>query len=153
MKTHLTIFGSITFLNQRDDGELKAIVHEIHAHKNITPDEAEKLINNGKFEDYVIPDIYKGEIVYEEDWICTDPDRNQYRKNISDKVFLFREDRIINPITKETEMYETEIDLDDYKREQIFDYCLFFGYDMIEVDYWLYKGINYDLIAKCIFEI
>ena len=89
----------------------------------------------------------------EDNWVCTDPSCNQYRKDISAKVFLFKEDRIINPETKEIEVFESEISLDDYTRTEIFDYCVSFGYNNMQVNEWLCKGINYDLIAECIFEM
>ena len=86
-------------------------------------------------------------------WICTDPDCNQYRKNISKRVFLFKEDRLINPVTKETELYEAEIDLGDYTVEEMVEWCLPYGYMEWEIQDWFLCGENLDLIAECIFEM
>lgn len=85
-------------------------------------------------------------------WVQTDASCNQYRKDISKTVFLFREDRVINPETKETEVYESEINLEDYTVEEIISDCRTFGYDKDEVLQWLFDGTNSDLIAECIFE-
>lgn len=85
-------------------------------------------------------------------WVQTDASCNQYRKDISKTVFLFREDRVINPETKETEVYESEINIEDYTEEEVISNCQVFGYEKDEVLQWLFDGSNYDLIAECIFE-
>jgi hypothetical protein len=86
-------------------------------------------------------------------WIQTDGSTNQYRKDISETKFLFREDRIIDPVTKETEVYESEIDIDDYTWGEIISDCEAFGYTAKEVDKWLTEGEELALIAECIFEL
>jgi len=86
-------------------------------------------------------------------WVQTDGSTNQYRKDISETKFLFREDRIIDPITKETEVYESEIDIDDYTWGAIISDCEAFGYTAKEVDKWLTEGEELALIAECIFEL
>ena len=85
-------------------------------------------------------------------WVQTDASCNQYRKDISKTVFLFREDRVINPETKETEVYESDINIEDYTEDQMIDACSSFGYNKDEVLQWLFNGENTDLIAECIFE-
>ena len=86
-------------------------------------------------------------------WICTDPDCNQYRKDTDNPmVFLFKEDRLINPITKETKPYEAEIDLNDYTVEELVEWCSPYGYEDITVMDWFHRCVNLDLIAECIFE-
>lgn len=86
-------------------------------------------------------------------WVQTDASSNQYRKNITDSIFLFREDRIINPITKEKIVYESEINIDDYSWDDIISDCEAFGYKAKQVDKWLTEGEELELIAECIFEL
>ncbi len=88
-----------------------------------------------------------------EGWIQTDASCNQYRKDISKLVFLFREDRIIQPITREIEKYESEIDLNDYTFEEMLDIIRSYGYTKEELIEWITTGENLSLIAECIFEM
>lgn len=85
-------------------------------------------------------------------WVCTDAGTKQYRKKLSKTVFEFKEQRLINPITKKTEKFTAEVDLQDYTPEEIIDYCSPYGYDSEEVTNWIKKGENLDLMAECIFE-
>lgn len=64
MDKHLTIFGCISFYEKRTDGVDKAIVYRIDSQKMITEDEAERLLDSGVFDSYLIPDIYNGDIEY-----------------------------------------------------------------------------------------
>lgn len=86
-----------------------------------------------------------------EGWTQTDPSCNQYGKKISDGVYLFREDRIINPMTKETEPFECEIDLSEYtevEKKEAFDA---FGYQFQSDEFF---GVDKDwLMAECLFEL
>lgn len=86
-------------------------------------------------------------------WKCTDTSCNQYVKQIGNNTFLFKEDRIIDPITKETEIYESEIDLGDYTASEIVSICDAYGYEEIDVRLWLNNGENSALMAECIFEM
>lgn len=86
-------------------------------------------------------------------WICTDPSCNQYRREISENVFEFKEDRVINPVTGETESYQSTIDLDDYDWFQVVGACESFGYSTKQVDKWINEGEEAALIAECIFEL
>ena len=88
-----------------------------------------------------------------EGWVCTDPSCNQYRKDISENVFIFKEDRTIDPETGETEVFESEIDLSDYTQEEMFESVKPFGYSFNEMCSWIDEGKNLDLIAECIFEM
>ena len=88
-----------------------------------------------------------------ERWIVTDPNCNQCRLDISDHEFLFKEDRLWNPITKETKEYSTIIDTNDYDWDEIIDICDAFGYSKEEVYSWLNNKENLALIAECIFEM
>ena len=89
----------------------------------------------------------------EDGWVCTDPSCNQYRKDISPKVFLFKEDRLINPVTKEVKNYSAEIDLNDYTLNEIIDACSPYGYEKETVTQWANTGLENALIAECIFEM
>ncbi|WP_062055711.1 hypothetical protein [Aquimarina longa] len=86
-------------------------------------------------------------------WEQTDPSCNQYRKKIEDNIYLFREDRIINPHTEEIEVYESKINLSNYTQMQMFEEVKQFGYSFNEMCNWIDEGINPCLIAKCIFEM
>jgi hypothetical protein len=85
-------------------------------------------------------------------WKVTDPSCNQMMKVLGEQVFLFKEDRIVNPETKETEIYESKIDLSEYTQEQMFDSVRTFGYSFNEMCTWIDEGTNLSLIAECIFE-
>lgn len=91
-----------------------------------------------------------------EGWVQTDGSCNQYRKDIDGEdggKYLFREDRIVDPSTGKTEVYESEIDLDDYDWWQITDACKPFGYSAKQVSEWLDTGEELALIAECLFEM
>jgi len=89
---------------------------------------------------------------YSGKWTCTDPSCNQYRFDISETVFKFHEDRIKNPETKEKYMYESEIDLADYTRDEILNHCTAF-YTTKEINKWIDDQSNNALLAECIFEM
>ena len=87
------------------------------------------------------------------EWIITDGSNNQAYVQINDCTFLFRENRIINPETKETEVFEMEVCLDDYDWFEKVDACEAFGYSAEEVDKWITEGEEQPLITECIFEL
>ncbi len=86
-------------------------------------------------------------------WVCTDESCNQYRKQIDKGVFIFKEDRCIDPVSKEVEVFEETISLGDYSQEEMFSDVSSFGYSFDEMCTWLEKSVNLDLIAECIFEM
>lgn len=88
-----------------------------------------------------------------QEWIQTDPSCNQMMKQLDEKKFLFKENRIANPETGEISVYESEIDLDDYDNAKIIDSCLAFGYSEDQVNEWLTNRKELALIAECIFEL
>jgi hypothetical protein len=99
-----------------------------------TSDEIERLLING--------------------WGITDPSCNQLRKEIINcEKYAFREDRIINPVTKETELFEDELSINDYDRSELIDSCEAFGYSAKQVNEWLTEGEEIDLILECVFEL
>ena len=88
-----------------------------------------------------------------DNWTVTDEDCNQMRLDISPDTFLFKEDRVIDPESGETEVYESEIDLKNYTQDQMFDRVRHFGYSFNEMCSWIDEGENLSLIAECIFEM
>jgi hypothetical protein len=99
---------------------------------------------------YIVPEEYK--------LVCTDPDTNQWRRKTGEGKYYFRENRINNPETKETYIYEDEINLSEYDEKRIksdLNTFGYFGYDEEEV----MKGIKRkqeefsQLAAEAIFEL
>lgn len=87
-------------------------------------------------------------------WIITDPSCNQLMKEIiEDNVYLFREDRIVNPETNETKSFESEMIYDDLNKYEIIDACLAFGYKEEEVSKWIEENENISLMLECVFEL
>jgi hypothetical protein len=87
-------------------------------------------------------------------WEVTDPSCNQMRKElIEDKTYSFREDRIINPETKESEVFEDTLDYDDYQWSELVNACETFGYTVEQVDKWITEGEEIALMLECIFEL
>jgi hypothetical protein len=88
------------------------------------------------------------------EWILTDPSCNQMRKTVVEgKIYLFKEDRIINPKTKETNTYESEMNISDYNKHEIISACKSFGYSDIQIDKWISEGKEIELILECLFEL
>ncbi len=88
-----------------------------------------------------------------EDWECTDPDCNQYRKTVvEDQIYIFREDRIVDPETGRTEVYEAEMNYEDYTWDELVEACKPFGYSAKQVDKWITAGEEIPLMLECIFE-
>lgn len=88
-------------------------------------------------------------------WTITDPDTNQmYRKILDEPLTLaFKEDRVIDPTTGETEVYSSVMCIDDYDWWEIVDACGTFGYTPAQVDKWLTEGEETELILECLFEL
>lgn len=122
----------------------------------------EQFLNNEGEECYIekrigVPDLERikdiEEAIAESDWVCTDEDTNQYRKKITDTIFIFKEDRVIDPLTGKKEVFQETINLEKFSWEEIIDSCAPFGYKTKQVDDWLNTGRESDLIAECIFEM
>lgn len=93
-------------------------------------------------------------ILIENDWEMTDPSCNQMRKElIEDQSYSFREDRLINPKTRETEVFEKTLDIYDYDWWDKVEACEPFGYTAEQVDKWIAAGEETALILECIFEL
>lgn len=90
------------------------------------------------------------------DWICTDPDCNQYRRKISEFVYEFVEDRTVNPATDEIEQVYAEIDLREESEDNIKKALQTFGYKYHAGLITAPTGVIFhspELIAECIFEL
>lgn len=87
-------------------------------------------------------------------WILTDESCQQYCKEIqAGKIYRFKENRLINPKTGETEHFELELDYEDYSREELLAACATFGYTTEQVDQWIESGEEIPLMLECIFEL
>src|SRR5690606_2895336 len=64
----------------------------------------------------------------EDGWVITDPSCNQQRYEIEEGlIYIFKEDRIINPETGETETFEATLHYDDYSWQDLVDVCAPYG--------------------------
>ncbi len=84
-------------------------------------------------------------------WVCTDPDSNQWRRKISDRVWEFKEDRF--SFSHSTKIYNSLINLDKYSLADMQNDCSAFGYAKDDVKQWWDDSENLELIAVCIFEL
>lgn len=88
------------------------------------------------------------------EWVVTDPSCNQMRKTIEeDAIYVFKEDRVTNPETGETETFESEMVYEDYDWFEIVEACAVFGYDEKTVDKWITEGEEIELMLECLFEL
>jgi len=87
------------------------------------------------------------------DWVVTDPDCNQMRKQLTETRFLFKEDRIVDPLTGKIGVFESDIDLDDYCWKDIVEACLSFGYSEQTILEWIAQGNQNALLAEHLFEL
>jgi len=86
-------------------------------------------------------------------WVLTDPSCNQMRKEIvKDNIYQFREDRLIDPISKTYEVYEDTLNYYDYDWWNLVDSCRPFGYTRKQVDKWITERKEIALMLECIFE-
>lgn len=87
------------------------------------------------------------------EWVCTDSDCNQYRLDLAENVFRFKEERIVDITTGQIYKFEAVINLSDYTQDQMFKSVSAFGYSFNEMCTWIDEGRNLELIAECIFEM
>lgn len=83
-------------------------------------------------------------------WICTDPNMNQWGRKIKDKVYEFKQD-IIYPDGSIVEE-EAEIDLNNYTEEEINDHLSAYGWSIEQLKEENSLGDAEWLMAECIFE-
>ncbi len=89
-----------------------------------------------------------------EGWVVTDEDSAQLMKEIvKNEIYLFREDRLIDPSTGETEVFEEEMRWEDYPYADIMEACSPFGYGSHEINKWIITEENIPLMLECIFEM
>jgi len=86
------------------------------------------------------------------EWIVTDPSCDQQMRQLDETTFEFKELRIVNPETKETQEYSQVINLDDYTLAEMIDAVTPFGYSTSDFFLWMETN-NKALIAECIFEM
>ncbi len=76
----------------------------------------------------------------EPQWVCTDPDREQYGRQISDRLFEFKEEDV-----------QQIVDLIDYSEDSMYDLvCSYYGWD--DFQEFLKTPDGLWIIAECIFE-
>ena len=85
------------------------------------------------------------------DWICTDPDNEQYGKQISERVFEFKELATNEDEYDFGEYIELKINLDDYTQEEVEEYISAYYTDLNEI-FNIYGEEADWIIAECIFE-
>jgi hypothetical protein len=87
-------------------------------------------------------------------WEITDPSCNQMRKQIKeDEIYSFREDRIINPKTKEKIIFKKTLYYDNYTYSYLMKCCEAFGYETTVIDKWITEGEEIPLMLECVFEL
>lgn len=90
----------------------------------------------------------------ESDWVLTDASCNQYRKTIiEDELYLFKEDRIIDPILNKRETFELLLSYEDFTYTELIEACTPFGYTQKQVSQWIDSGDEIELMLECIFEL
>ena len=65
---------------------------------------------------------------------------------------IFKEDRVVDPVTGDTETYESHINALDYTYKEMEDACISFGYTKSQVSAWIAHK-EYMLILECLFEL
>lgn len=85
------------------------------------------------------------------EWICTDPDNNQYGRQIAPKIYEFKELARDMDDYEEDEYIELTINLEEYTKEQIENYVSAYYSDVMEIQDIYDKDFEW-IIAECIFE-
>jgi hypothetical protein len=86
-----------------------------------------------------------------DEWVCTDPNMNQYGRKISDGVYEFKQDMKYpdGSIIKE----RGEVHLKDYSNEEINDHLSSFGYSIGILKDTMNEANAEWITAECIFEM
>ncbi len=91
---------------------------------------------------------------YNQQWTCTDPDNKQYGRQLSERVFEFKEKNRYHDLdhdNSEGEEIEMTINLDQYSENSMYDMvCAYYGYDAFKEFLKTNEGLW--IIAECIFE-
>ena len=84
------------------------------------------------------------------EWICTDPDVNQFGRKIGDKLYEFKQDmKYPNDVVV---VEENEINLNDYTEEEINDHLSPYGWSIEQLKEENTLEDAEWLMAECIFE-
>ena len=83
------------------------------------------------------------------DWICTDADNEQFGRQITDRIFEFKEKN--RGLEEEDDFVQMTINLDHYTQEQVENHISAYYTDMNEVFNVYGEEANW-IIAECIFE-
>ncbi len=87
----------------------------------------------------------------EDGWKVSDPDCRQKFKKLDENRFLYKEDRISNPETKETYVYESMMDFDDYDEDDLEKGVEAYYKNLDEVKR-IYGDDWKQIVLECIFE-
>lgn len=87
----------------------------------------------------------------EDGWKVSDPDCRQKFKKLDENRFLYKEDRISNPETKETYVYESMMDFDDYDENDLEKGVKAYYRNLDEVKR-IYGDDWKQIVLECIFE-
>lgn len=87
------------------------------------------------------------------EWICTDPDNEQYGRQISERIFEFKERSkgLYEDGYEEGEFIEMTINLDHYTQEEVLNHISAYYEDLNEIFNIYGEDANW-IIAECIFE-
>lgn len=87
------------------------------------------------------------------EWICTDPDNEQYGRQISERIFEFKERSkgLYEDGYEEGEFIEMTINLDHYTQEEVNNHISAYYEDLNEIFNIYGEDANW-IIAECIFE-
>jgi len=100
------------------------------------------------------PHSLKKIVPTEIEWTCTDPDNEQYGRQLSERVFEFKEKNRwhdLDPDNSEGEVIQMTVNLDDYSKDSMYDLvCSYYGYTDFEEFLKTPEGLW--IIAECIFE-
>lgn len=92
-----------------------------------------------------VNDFFETEHLINLGWTCTDPDAGQYGRQISEKVYNFKEKDF------EGDIIEMTIDLSEYDNDSMYHHvCAYYGYQDFEEMLTTEDGRW--IIAECIFE-
>ncbi len=85
------------------------------------------------------------------EWVCTDSDNEQYGRQISNKIFEFKEKNRGLSVYDENEFIELTINLDNYTQEKIENHISAYYEDLNEI-IEIYGADSDWIVAECIFE-
>lgn len=109
----------------------------------------------GDHGDFTVVSVQKQESVTvndeEDGWKVSDPSCRQKFKKLDENRYLYREDRISNPETKETYVYESVMDFSDYDEDDLEKGVEAYYKNLDEVKS-IYGDDWKQIVLECIFE-